>query len=189
MLKLDEITAETILIANLKGRKEKITPLLKVGEAIEYFLINTENNTYKKIAKKFKISHSIIASFHRMRSHPLEIKKLITEKKIRLDTSTKLLTIENPKRRIEIAKTVAGISSHDARAIIDFSKKNEELSGGKCKEKVLESKSVTKDLHVIVISLEDEDFKLLYSAAKKMKLTVDEASIQAVKEWTRRKRK
>lgn len=169
---MNEDKARAILISKLGGSKDKGISLLEIAKAVKFF--KDQNKSYKDIAKEFDISPSIIGSFYKMNKHPEEIKTLINDKKIGLDTSTKLFTIEDGKKRIEFAKIVAGLPAMESRYIIDYYKRAPELSAKKCREFVMKSKTKTREIHMLVVPLEDTEFSLLEKNAKKAKKTVDQ---------------
>lgn len=173
--------AKAILIANLKGKKRKRSSLITIAKATRLLLRNYEST--KKLASEFDVSRPIIESFDKINDQPEEIKKLIEERKILLDASTKLSTISDITKRIELANAVAGLTAFDTRYVIDYWKKHPELSAEKCKRIVLDSKSITKEIHVLIIPLETEHYNAFQLAAKTRGLKSEDAARLAIMEW------
>src|SRR5438046_1293615 len=117
---MDKTAAKAILLANLKGAKTKRSKLTDIARAIRLLKSDGEYASTRRLANAFGVSRSIIEAFDRILDQPAEIKKLIAEDKILLDTSTKLASIANADRRVEVAKEVAGETAFDARYIIDY---------------------------------------------------------------------
>ncbi len=181
-------TAEAVLIANLKGPRRKRVPLTTIAEAVR-FLIDTKYHSAKKLAKTFLVTRQIIEAFDNINEQPPKIQKLIKEGKILLDASTKLLSIPDTARRIELAEVVAGGTAFDARYIIDYAKKHPKLSAEECKKAIAKSKGTVRDIHAVVVPLDDETFREFKSAAGANKMSLDEAAKLAIVKWVRRKRK
>jgi len=187
MQKLDENVAKAILIANLKGHKKKRSSLIEIADAVKFLLDTPNYKNYGELAKEFQVSTSIISSFDKINDQPKEIIALIKEGKIGLDASTKLLTIKDHQKRIQMAKTVAGLTAFDTRHIIDYSKKHPKLSVQKCKEIVLKSHPIVKHTHVVVVPLDEKKFLQFEKKCKKNKMTLDEGASLAISNWIRRK--
>jgi predicted nuclease with TOPRIM domain len=180
---MDKDTAKAILIANFKGSKRKRSSLLTIAEAVRLLLKNGEYKTSKKLAEAFDVSRQIVESFDKMNDQPKEIQKLIAEGKVLIDANTKLASIPDIKKRIEIAKLVAGLTAFETRDIIDYWKKHPELSPEKCKEVVLKSKTHTQEIHLIVVPLETSQFDDFQKVAKSKGVKIDEAARLAIEEW------
>ena len=175
--------AKAILIANLKGTKKKRLPLTKIAEAVRILIKDEEYGSTRKVANAFKVSRPIIESFDKINDHPIEIKKLIEEEKILLDASTKLATISNIKKRIELANVVAGTTAFDTRYVIDYWKKHPELTAEESKQKALNSKSITSILHAVIIPLDENLFNKFQNLANKKNMKLEEAGNLAIQEW------
>ncbi len=180
---MNKDTAQTLLIANLKGGRRKRSKLTTVAEAIRLLKNDKKYGSSKKLAEAFGVTRQIIESFDGINDQPKEIRRYIDEGKILLDASTKLGSVSKIPRRLELARVVAGETAFDTRYIIDYAKKHPELSAIQCKQDVLASKDVTRNLHVLVIPLEDEVFNNLRSVAVSKKLRLEQAAKIAIKEW------
>lgn len=187
-VEMDKETAEAILIANLKGSKRKRSPLLTIAEAIRLLLKHGEYKSSKRLAEVFGVSRQIVESFDKMNDQPEEIRKLIAEGKILIDANTKLASIPDINKRIKIAKAVAGLTAFETRDIIDYWKKHPELSVEECKETVLKSKTLTKEIHLIIVPLENSQFDEFQKIAKNKGMKIDEAAILAIREWISKQR-
>jgi hypothetical protein len=174
-------TAKSILIANLKGSKRKRSSLITIAEATRTLI--RKYGSARKVASVFDVSRTIIESFDKINDQPTEIKKLIEKRKILLDASTKLSSISDTKKRIELANAVAGLTAFDTRYIIDYWKKHPELSPEECKKIVFDSKPVTEEIHVIVAPLEAKQFDEFQRISRMKGLRLEEAAKIAVEEW------
>jgi len=175
--------ARAILIANLKGPRRKRLPLTIVAKAVRLLKNDEYGGSAKRLAKNYDVSRTIIESFDKILHHPPEIRKLISQGKILLDTSTKLSTVPDIRRRIELARVVADMTAFDARRVIDYWKKNPHLSTETCKTAVLESKTVERPIHLVRVTLDDELFNALSEEASRRKLSLDDTARVAIRQW------
>ncbi len=178
---MNKKTAKVVLIANLKGPREKRQPLTVIADAVETLLEDKEyDHNVKKLATDFRVTRQIIDEFRKVAKQPPEIKKLIEERKLGLDDSTKLSSIPDIKKRIEFAKAVQELSEYDVRSIIEYWKKHPELTVNEAKKIVLESKTVTRDVHAVVIPLEGELFEKFSKYARDKKIRLEDAAKLAI---------
>lgn len=118
-----------------------------------------------------------------MNEQPEEIKKLIEEGKIGIDASTKLSTIPDQRKRVELAKTVAGLSAEQTRQTIAYFRKHSNVSLNDCREAAINSKPTKKQVKSVTIRLKSEDYEAFIAASKKAGLHPAEAGKQAISEW------
>jgi hypothetical protein len=180
---MNKDTAKALLIANLKGGRRKRSKLTTIAEAVRLLKGDRKYESSKELARAFGVSRQIIESFDKINDQPKEIQKLIDDGKILLDASTKLASVSDIPRRLELARVVAGETAFDTRYIIDYAKKHPELSAKECKEEVFASKDVTRNLHVLVIPLEEELFRNLRLRAATKKMRLEQAAKLAIQEW------
>jgi hypothetical protein len=178
--------ARTILAANLKGRKKKRSSLLTIAEAARLLISDKEYGSVSILAKSFGVSRSTIESFDRIIDQPEEIKKLIQEDQIRIDACTKLSSIIDLKKRVDLAKTVAGLTAEETRRTIDYCKKHPELSPEDCKKAVINSKPAKKQVKSVTIHLKSEDYAAFTAASERAGLHPEEAGKQAISEWIKK---
>jgi len=175
--------AKIILISNLKGGAKKRVPLIKISEAVHTLLNDEEYDSFSALKNEFKVSRQILQSFYKILEQPPEILKLINENKIKLDTNEKLSSIKNFEDRIKMANVVADLSAFDSRDIIDYWKRNKNLTPLECKKIVLDSKDVKRNIHVIMVPLEEDTYVALKNKAKINNIKVEDAAALAVEQW------
>lgn len=186
---MDRKEAVFILVTNLKGSREKREPLTKIAEAVETLLKDRQyDGDVTKLAAEYKVTPQVINEFRKVSKQPPEIKKMIRERKLGLDGSTKLSSIPDLDRRTELARVVEGMSQYDVRSIIDYAKKHTKVSAKEAKRIVLESKTITRDVHAIVIPLDDEDFREFAKFAQSRKIRLEDAAKLAIRELLARER-
>jgi ribosomal protein L14E/L6E/L27E len=177
--------AKQILVTNLKGSKRKPSPLL-AAEAARFLIKDKEFGSAFKVASSLSVSRPTIEAFDKINDQPEEIKKLIQDGQIRIDQSTKLSSISDLKKRIEIAKVVTNLSAKDTRCILDYSKKHPALSAEESKKAAIALNLIRTDAQTVKVHLESENFDKLQTTSKKMGLSLEEACKIAVAEWLSR---
>lgn len=166
---LTEEEALAILITTLKKRK-KIPNPLPIAKACRY--LSELYGSQKKVAERLEISSEMIREFVYIDKLSKEVKDMIKDGLIQgVDILYRIsYRINNPKRQVEIARIVAGLSSPLARDIIEFARKHPEKSAEECKQEVLKARGVIVELHVIPIKLSETVIKSLENKVKNKKL-------------------
>ena len=177
---MDRKEAIFILVTNLKGRRDKREPLTRIAEAIETVLEKDFDGKVNKLARSYKVTPQIINEFRKVSNQPPEIRKMIAERKLGLDASTKLYTIADTRKRIALARAVKGLNQYDIRSIIDYSKMHPDIPADKVKRTILESKTVTEDIHALVIPLDAGTFEKLSRFAGEKRLRLEDAAKLAI---------
>jgi len=180
---MDKDEAKKILSANLKGSKIKRSSLLMIAEAVRLLVSDKEYGSTSKLAESFGVRRPTIESFDKMNEQPEEIKKLMQEGKIRIDASTKLSSIPDLKIRVDLGKTLAGLSAKDVRQTIDYCKKHPNLSPEECKKAIIDAKPTKKQVKSVTLRLESKDYEEFMAASKRAGLKIEEAGKQAISEW------
>jgi len=181
---MDKVEAKKTLSENLKGKKKKQVSLLTIAEAVRLLANDKEYGSTSKLAESFGVKRPTIESFDKMNDQPDEIKNLIKEGKIRIDASTKLSSISDLKKRVYLARAVAGLSAEDTRNIINYSKKHPKLSSEECKKAIEDIKAKKSQIKSVKIPLENADYDAFLATSKKTGLKLEEAGKQAISEWT-----
>ena len=180
---MDKDEAKKILRENLKGSKIKHSSLLIIADAVRLLKNAEEYGSTSKLAESFGVKRPTIESFDKMNDQPGEIKNLIQEGQIRIDSSTKLSSIPDLKKRVDMAKAVAGLSAKDTRQIIVYCKKHSNLSPEECKKAIADSKPLKKHVRSIVISLESKEYDAFLAASKAEGFKLEEAGRLAISQW------
>lgn len=177
---MDEESALALLFVNLKGTKEK--DYLATAKACRF--LRQKYGSFRRVAEKVGVSSEIIREFDSLLNLHEEVIEMVRTKEIRLDTGYRLSTrLKDSKRQIEVARTVSDLSSHDARAVIEYAKLNSDMSAMEVKEKVMSSKTITKRLHAIILPLSEEAYLTLKTKALKLKKRPSELAKEIIEKW------
>ncbi len=158
--------ATALLQTQTRGRKRKNTSIVDMAEATR-FLYEHMNHSFSKVAKEIGISTEMTREFYDISTLPREVKRLITRRAILIDAARRLVRLPDENRQIEVARAIAGLTSHDQRAIIEYAVNNHKMSAEKCKERVLGSKNIRLDIETLVIPFSKDEFDALNRVAKK----------------------
>jgi len=174
------------LFLNLKGSKKKRDDWINIAKICKDVLDNSTNR--KTAASKLGVSPELVRSIVSLLDLPLEVQKLIKQRKILLDAAQRINTIKDTnkekekRRRIQVANEIKGLTSHEQREIIRYAKKFPNSSLKNYKKRVTTTREI-KEIHVAVISLETVQYKKLEKISKKRKLSVEKLLLEIVEQW------
>lgn len=184
MTKEDTLLANLFL--NLKGSKIKRDDWISIAKTCDDILSKSKNR--QEAAKKLGVSQELIRSITSLLKLPREVQELIKNGHILFDAAQRLNTIKlNDKnaerlRQIEVARAISGLPSHKQREIIHFAKRFPNSSISDFKKRVISPREV-RNLHVIVLTVEDDAYKILQKVAKRKRLSVEKSVLEIVDEW------
>lgn len=151
--RLTEERALAILLTNL-NIETKISGTLEIAQACKS--LHDLYGSYEMVAKRVKAGDETIRQYAKIADLPNEIKGLIRNGLLRgMEVPYQISRIRNLQRMIETAKAVGDMSSMDARDTIKYVLKHPKKSVEKCKQRIIESKRTTVDVHVILVPLSD----------------------------------
>lgn len=170
------------LLYNIKGRKKKrddwITIAKKCKEATDYL------KSYRRLAEKLSVHPETIRSILKLLELPKEVKYIIKKRKIGMDAAQRIMGIKNPKDQIKAAEMISNLSSHKARDMIRYMQRTPNLSikdYDGYRKKLTGSNKKIKNLHIIVIGLEDETFKRLKEISSNQKTSLSQVIVDMIK--------
>lgn len=184
------MTKEDVLLStlfvNLKGDKKKKEDWISIAKKCKE--ISQNYNSRTELAEKLGVSTELIRAILSLLELPDEVQQLIKDKRILFDAAQRINTIDNEKRQIEVAKTIAGLSSHEQREIIQYAKKYPDSKLSNFKKRVT-SKLTTDKIHVVVLPVKEDLFGLLYRESIRKKISVEKLILNIVDEWRIERRK
>jgi hypothetical protein len=168
---MDETTADAILLATFKGSKQKPTDLLTIAKAVR-FKIGQLKSIYQ-VAEAFGVSHQQVREFNSLLDLPSDVQRLLTEHHTGVSKWYELSKIPDPRRQSELAKWIIDLGFNDTRAVVDFIRRHPEDSVEGSVRRVLESKTVKEDIHIIVVPLNQDAYKNLRKQSEKQSMSVE----------------
>jgi len=191
MTKEDALLAT--LFVNLKGDRKKKEDWISIAKKCKEIAKNYKSR--KELAEELSVSPELIRAVLSLLELPAEVQRLIKDKKILFDAAQRINTIDRKKekrqrakRQIEVARTVAGLTSHEQREIIQYAKKYPNSSLTNFKKRVTSTLS-TEKIHVAIIPLNDDSFRSLHGESARKKISLEKVILGIIDEWKRKRRK
>jgi len=181
---LDLDAALAILITQIGGSKRKTVPISKIAESAK---ISVEKlKSAQEVANRINrpTARSQIKDFIIIDDLPHDVKVRYVDKRlIGIEAASELRRIKDNKRVRDLARELVDVKARDAMQIIDYAKKHESLPARKCKDRILDSKDRSRHVDVLVISLEQSEYSLLKSNAKKRGKNAGELAKEVILDW------
>lgn len=137
-------------------KRKKPYDYLTMAEGIKYCLDHLYERSIEKVAKEGKVSSKQIQDFLNLLELPLKVKKLIRERKIGINTasrltSRRLLPVE--QERLADAVVEHKLGWREVMEIVRFKGQNPKLTIDDCIQSILRSRPVVEKHHVIVTEI------------------------------------
>lgn len=178
---LDEDTALSIVFANIKKKKRECD-LVTLANAFQYLV--DLYGSQAAVGKKVDLSTEMIREFLSTLKLPREVQQLISMRKIdSVDIVREISSLKDPSRQIAAARMLISSASKDVRDI-----KRLLTSGNVSVEdaKRIITDAKPKGLHIFIMDLDDEMYRLLMKSSRAMKLKPAELARDIVSEWLKR---
>jgi len=91
--------------------------------------------------------------------------------------------------KIKVGKVISGMLAHDAREIIQFITRFPEANIEEYKQRVLTAKPEKAKLFVVVIPLDEEDYRKLKEESQERKISLHELCSKIIEDWLDTKEK
>lgn len=179
----DKLLAELYL--DLKGPKKKRDNWINIAKKCQLLIDNSPS--VNKAAKKLGVSYELLRSIAILLTLPDEVKKKIKQGLILYDAAQRLNRIEESKKQIEVARSIAGLPSHKQREIIQFASKYPNTGIDNYKKRVTSLKSKTEKIHFTLVPLREDTFQKLDRYCKKNKSSIEKMILTMVEKWSKGK--
>lgn len=184
------MTNENVLLSslfvNLKGDKKKKEDWISIAEKCAK--IAEKYKSHKDLAEKLDVSPELIRAILSLLDLPAEVQRLIRQKLILFDAAQRINTIEDKKKQIEVARKIAGLTSHEQREIIQYAKKYPNSSLTNFKKRVT-STLTTEKINVAIIPLDENSFRLLRNESIRKKISLEKVILGIIDEWKQKRKK
>lgn len=183
---VQEDTLLANLFLNLKGSKIKKDDWITIAKKCDDVLKKSKDR--QEAARKLGVSQELIRSIVSLLKLPPEVQELIRNDQILFDAAQRLNTIKlkddkaEKSKQIEVARAIAGLPSHKQREIIQFAKRFPNSSLKDYTKRVTRPREV-RNLHVIVLTMEEDIYKNLQKIAKQKRLSVEKSVLEIIDEW------
>jgi hypothetical protein len=184
------LTTENSLLAtlyvNLRGDKKKKEDWISIARKCKK--LATKYRFRVDLAEKLGVSSELIRALMSLLDLPEEVQHLIKEGKILFDAAQRINTIETKKKQIEVARAIAGLTSHEQREIIQYAKKYPNSDLLDYKKRVVTPVN-TEKIHVAIIPLREKTFKALQKEVVKNKTSLEKFILNVIEKWIEKRSK
>ena len=182
---MDETTADAILLANFKGSKKKPSPLLTIARATRFKI--RQWRSVRKVAEAFGVSAQQVREFNSLLDLPPDVQQLFEGYRTGVSKWYEVSKISDPRKQSEVAKWVVNLGVIDTRAVVDYIRRHPEEPVEVCVQRVLESKTVREDIHIIVVPLNQTTFQDLHKESQKLNIPLEHLASRFIEEGLKQK--
>ena len=165
---------------NLKGAKKKRDEWITIARLVEELVARKES--LPVAAKTMDVSVELTKSILSLLTLPDEIMRSIASGEIGFDVGQRLARVRSRQRQKRIAAAIKGLSSHDARQVILFSKQNPLSEPHAFALRVSQSKQQREKVHLVVLPIRDGLYRGLDELARKRKIPVSQLLLSVVRD-------
>lgn len=182
---MDETTADAILLANYKGSKRKPSNLLTIARATRFKI--RQWKSIRKVAEAFGVSAQQVREFNSLLDLPTEVQALFEGHRTGVSKWYELSKLSDPKKQSELGRFVVNLGAIDTRAVVDYVRRHPEEPVEACVQRVLESKTVKEDIHIIVVPLNQATFHALHEESQKLSIPLENLASKFIEEGLKQK--
>ena len=180
MVDLNEERAIAILLANLKGPKNKPSKISEIAAACR-ILKNSPKWGFVKMTKFFGVSRTTLREIDKINELKPEFKKLADEKKLGIEASYQLTRIDESKQR-EAAQLFQEMNTKEIRNFIFYITSDRTLSVREAKE--MSDKLKTPVVSILALPISDKLKTRLEKTAKNHKQTIHEYAVKILETYS-----
>jgi hypothetical protein len=181
---LSRINEEKVLASlyvNLKGPKKKQENWIEIATSLKK--LSDYYGSPQKAAEKLGVSNELVKSILRVLNLPDEAQDLIREGKILYDAAQRLERIHDRSRQKEVAKAIVGLTSHEARDLIQYARKYPKANVSGYRKRLANSKGKTERINVIVLPVREETYSSLRRMSKREGVSIEKLVSNILQRW------
>lgn len=182
---MDETTADAILLASFKGSKKKPSDLLTIARATRFKI--RQWRSIRKVAEAFGVSTQQVREFNSLLDLSPDVQALFEGHRTGVSKWYEVSKIPDLQKQSEVAKSIVNLGVIDTRAVVDYVRRHPEDPVDACVQRVLESKTVKEDIHVIVVPLNQATFHDLHEESQKLKMPLENLASKLIEEGLKQK--
>lgn len=180
--KMTEEKAAAVLMANLKGSRQKPAGLLEMARATR-LLITAWG--LPRMSNFFDVSEFQLRQIDKINELPAEVKALVKKGKLGIDGSYQLWRLNGDSRQVEAANAAVGMSEAEIRALVKVLQADSTLRPDEERKKVVEANR--KKINLVILPLTDKTYKSLVEIAKAERVNPHDLVLRLVEEYVRAK--
>ena len=156
---------------NLRGNKKKRQDWIEIARAVDWAVAHY--GSVAAAAEKLGYSYELVRTIRSLLTLPEEVQAEIRKGRILYDAAQRLARVKDAEQQRRIASTIVGMSSHDARQVIQLAKRFPKRDPQMFRKQVEHSKGRTRQVHVVILPLSPELYKKLAGLARERELSVE----------------
>ena len=156
---------------NLRGAKKKRQNWIEIARAVDWAV--GRYGSVAAAAEKLGYSYELVRTIRTLLTLPDEVQTEIRNGRILYDAAQRLARVKGTERQRQIATVIAGMTSHDARQVIQLAKRFPQKNPQLFRQQVESSKGRTRQVHVVILPLSSELFQSLTTLARKREQSVE----------------
>lgn len=174
---MKEEKAVAIMMANIKGSKNKPSSLLEFAEACRT-LLKHEKWGIKEMAKYFDVSEYMLRQIDKINELSPNVRKIVNDRKLGIEAAYQLWRLKEPKRT-EVAKIIQGMTTDEIRSFVHFVHTKPHLDISECFRLFKETQP--EKIRILALPLDEETFDKLKQSANKSKLKIHDYALKLLK--------
>lgn len=171
--------AVAIMMANLKGSKNKPSSLLEFSDACRT-LLNDREWGIKEMARYFGVSEYMLRQIDKINDLSPNFKKLVSERRLGIEAAYQLWRIKEPKRS-QVAKIIPDMTTDEIRSFVHFIHQNPSKTVAECHK--LFEKTQPEKIRILAIPLDEEIYAKVKHSADKSKLKIHDYALKILKRY------
>lgn len=180
-MRINEEKILASLYLNLKGKKKKPDNWIEIASNLEK--LSNFYGSPERAAEKLGVSNELVSSILRILKLPSAVRDMIAKGEILYDAAQRLQRISDSDKQVEVAKAMIGLTSHQARDLIQYARKYPEANISAYKKRVESSEGKTERINIIVLPVRNETYSLLRRVSRKRKTSVEKLVSEIVSSW------
>ena len=166
-----ENNALATVYLNLRGGKKKKSNWIEIATAVKWAV--RRYGGVGAAAEKLGYSYELVRTIPTLLTLPKEVREQVRNGKILYDAAQRLARLKDPDQQRKTAQAIIGMTSHDARQVIQFAKRFPDRDPQDFRRQVESSKATTKEVHVVILPLREELFLKLRRQAQEENVSVE----------------
>ncbi|MGA8857026.1 MAG: hypothetical protein WB643_07650 [Candidatus Bathyarchaeia archaeon] len=173
------------LYTQIGGSKTKRDDWITIAKKLKRLRDHYGSNT--DVAEKMQRSPELIRAILTLLELPEPVQQMLKERKFGMDVAAKLYKLrKQPDKQMEVAQSMAQLTSHKSREVIQYAKSYPDSSLIGYTRRVQDEPKSRERLHVAIVPLKDDTYFSLDTISRKKKTPIPRLIIGIIDEWIAR---
>jgi hypothetical protein len=174
------------LYLQLGGSKTKRDDWITIAKKCKRLL--DHYGSTEKLAEKVGRSYQLVRSILCLLTLPEEVQQVLRERRIGYDAAQRLYRLrDNPEKQIEVARSIATLSSHKSREVIQYAKNYPNSGLVNYTQRVAGQSTKPEKIHVAIVPLREETYRFLDRSSGGQNISVGKLIVNILDEWVEKR--